>query len=162
MTRDSRRFLPPEAITRISRLDLRAREIVEGYLTGLHRSPYFGQSIEFVQIRLEDHLALCIGALVDFITLFARDQGVGFAVVHLKRQGSIATSDLEHIAKPRRGDDTGARPFAFEHRVGGERGAMDDQADVTGRHLGRGGDRAHAGQRAEQAGQALAGAAKSA
>lgn len=51
MTRDSSRFLPPEAITRISRLDLRAREIVEGYLTGLHRSPYFGQSIEFVQHR---------------------------------------------------------------------------------------------------------------
>lgn len=51
MTRDSSRFLPPEAITRISRLDLRAREVVEGYLTGLHRSPYFGQSIEFVQHR---------------------------------------------------------------------------------------------------------------
>jgi len=51
VTRDSSRFLPPEAITRISRLDLRAREIVEGYLTGLHRSPYFGQSIEFVQHR---------------------------------------------------------------------------------------------------------------
>lgn len=28
-----------------------AREIVEGYLTGLHRSPYFGQSVEFVQHR---------------------------------------------------------------------------------------------------------------
>lgn len=51
MTRDSSRFLPPEVITRISKLDLRAREIVEGYLSGLHRSPYFGQSIEFVQHR---------------------------------------------------------------------------------------------------------------
>lgn len=51
MTHDSSKFLPPEAVTRISRLDIRAREIVEGYLTGLHRSPYFGQSIEFVQHR---------------------------------------------------------------------------------------------------------------
>ncbi len=51
MTRDSSRFLPPDAVTRISRLDLRAREIVEGYLSGRHRSPYFGQSIEFVQHR---------------------------------------------------------------------------------------------------------------
>jgi len=48
---DSKRFLHPEAIQRISRLELRARHIVEGYLSGLHRSPYFGQSIEFRQHR---------------------------------------------------------------------------------------------------------------
>ena len=47
----SKRFLHPEAIQRISRLDLRARHIVEGFLSGEHRSPYFGQSIEFVQHR---------------------------------------------------------------------------------------------------------------
>ena len=47
----SRRFLHPEAIRRISRLDLRARHIVEGFLAGMHRSPYFGQSIEFLQHR---------------------------------------------------------------------------------------------------------------
>ncbi|NLF07375.1 MAG: DUF58 domain-containing protein, partial [Pirellulaceae bacterium] len=48
---DSRKFLRPEAIKRISRLDLRARYIVEGFLSGMHRSPYFGQSIEFRQHR---------------------------------------------------------------------------------------------------------------
>ena len=48
---DSRRFLHPETIRRISRLDLRARHIVEGFLAGMHRSPYFGQSVEFVQHR---------------------------------------------------------------------------------------------------------------
>lgn len=48
---DSRRFLHPEAIKRISRLDLRARHIVEGFLSGMHRSPYFGQSVEFLQHR---------------------------------------------------------------------------------------------------------------
>ena len=41
----------PEAIQRIARLDLRARHVVEGFLSGLHRSPYFGQSIEFRQHR---------------------------------------------------------------------------------------------------------------
>ena len=51
MTRDSRKFLHPEAIQRISRMDLRARHIVEGFLSGMHRSPYFGQSIEFLQHR---------------------------------------------------------------------------------------------------------------
>ncbi len=48
---DSKRFLHPEAIKRIARLDLRARHIVEGFLSGLHRSPYYGQSVEFRQHR---------------------------------------------------------------------------------------------------------------
>lgn len=48
---DSKRFLHPEAIKRIARLELRARHIVEGFLSGAHRSPYFGQSVEFLQHR---------------------------------------------------------------------------------------------------------------
>ncbi|HZL89404.1 MAG TPA: DUF58 domain-containing protein [Pirellulaceae bacterium] len=47
----SKRFLHPEAIKRISRLEIRARHVVEGFLAGMHRSPYFGQSIEFLQHR---------------------------------------------------------------------------------------------------------------
>ncbi len=48
---DSKRFLHPEAIKRISRMDLRARKVVEGFLAGMHRSPYFGRSVEFRQHR---------------------------------------------------------------------------------------------------------------
>lgn len=51
MTVDLQRYLPPEAIARISRLEITARQVVEGFLSGQHRSPYFGQSIEFVQHR---------------------------------------------------------------------------------------------------------------
>jgi uncharacterized protein (DUF58 family) len=51
MTPDSKRFLHPEAIRRIGRLELRARHVVEGMLSGMHRSPYFGQSVEFLQHR---------------------------------------------------------------------------------------------------------------
>jgi len=51
VTRDSKRFLRPEEISRIARLEVRARHIVEGFLSGLHRSPYLGQSVEFVQHR---------------------------------------------------------------------------------------------------------------
>ena len=51
MTQGYRRFLRPEALQRISRLEVKARHIVEGFLSGLHRSPYFGQSVEFVQHR---------------------------------------------------------------------------------------------------------------
>jgi uncharacterized protein (DUF58 family) len=48
---DPRRFLHPETIARISRLDLRARQAVEGFITGMHKSPFFGHSVEFVQHR---------------------------------------------------------------------------------------------------------------
>src|SRR6516165_3917935 len=48
---DARRFLSPDTIARISRLDLRARQVVEGFITGMHRSPFFGHSVEFVQHR---------------------------------------------------------------------------------------------------------------
>jgi uncharacterized protein (DUF58 family) len=48
---DSKRFLRPETIAKISRLEVRARHVVEGFLAGIHRSPFFGQSIEFRQHR---------------------------------------------------------------------------------------------------------------
>jgi uncharacterized protein (DUF58 family) len=48
---DSKNYLHPEAIRRISSMEIRARNIVEGFLSGMHRSPYFGQSVEFVQHR---------------------------------------------------------------------------------------------------------------
>jgi len=51
VTPDSKRFLHPEAIKRLSRMELRARHIVEGFLSGMHRSPHFGQSVEFLQHR---------------------------------------------------------------------------------------------------------------
>jgi uncharacterized protein (DUF58 family) len=48
---DPRRFLHPDTIARISQLDLRARHVVEGFISGMHRSPFFGHSVEFVQHR---------------------------------------------------------------------------------------------------------------
>ena len=40
------RTLPrtPTTIARIARLDLRARQVVEGFISGMHKSPFFGQS----------------------------------------------------------------------------------------------------------------------
>ncbi|NPV10506.1 MAG: DUF58 domain-containing protein [Ignavibacteria bacterium] len=48
---DYRQLLDPKIITKISSLDLRARYIVEGFLIGLHRSPYHGFSVEFSEHR---------------------------------------------------------------------------------------------------------------
>jgi uncharacterized protein (DUF58 family) len=46
-----REFLSPEVVSRISRLDLIARFVVEGFITGLHKSPYHGFSAEFSEHR---------------------------------------------------------------------------------------------------------------
>ncbi|WP_437228569.1 DUF58 domain-containing protein [Planctomicrobium sp. SH661] len=44
-------YLKPEVIRNVSRLDLRARFIVEGFLSGLHSSPFHGFSVEFSEHR---------------------------------------------------------------------------------------------------------------
>src|SRR5476649_2042270 len=48
---DYRKYLEPRTLARIHSLDLRARLIVEGLMTGMHRSPYQGISVEFAQHR---------------------------------------------------------------------------------------------------------------
>jgi uncharacterized protein (DUF58 family) len=45
------RFLDPEILSKISGMELRARTIVEGFLSGLHRSPFKGFSVEFAEYR---------------------------------------------------------------------------------------------------------------
>jgi len=49
--KDYRTYLDPETVSRLSRLDLIARLVVEGFITGLHRSPYHGFSAEFSEYR---------------------------------------------------------------------------------------------------------------
>jgi uncharacterized protein (DUF58 family) len=44
-------YLRPEVIRQVSRLDLRAKFIVEGFLSGLHASPFHGFSVEFSEHR---------------------------------------------------------------------------------------------------------------
>jgi len=45
------RYLDPVAVSQLSNMELRARLIVEGFITGLHRSPYHGFSVEFAEHR---------------------------------------------------------------------------------------------------------------
>lgn len=44
-------YLDPETASQLGRLDLVARLVVEGFITGLHRSPYHGFSVEFSEHR---------------------------------------------------------------------------------------------------------------
>ncbi|HYV03274.1 MAG TPA: DUF58 domain-containing protein [Blastocatellia bacterium] len=45
------RFLAPEVLARISSLELVARSVVEGFISGLHRSPHLGFSTDFAEHR---------------------------------------------------------------------------------------------------------------
>lgn len=45
------RFIDPAVLTRVRNLQLVARTVVEGFLAGLHRSPYHGFSLEFAEYR---------------------------------------------------------------------------------------------------------------
>ena len=45
------RYLDPAIVARLGTIDLKAKAIVEGFLTGLHRSPYKGFSVEFAEYR---------------------------------------------------------------------------------------------------------------
>lgn len=45
------KYFSPETLARLAGLELQARQIVEGFVTGLHQSPYHGFSIEFAEHR---------------------------------------------------------------------------------------------------------------
>jgi uncharacterized protein (DUF58 family) len=45
------KYLDPKVLNKITRLDLRARHVVEGFISGLHRSPFHGFSVEFASHR---------------------------------------------------------------------------------------------------------------
>lgn len=49
--RDDRRYLQPEVVAKLANMELVARLVVEGFITGLHKSPYHGFSVEFAEHR---------------------------------------------------------------------------------------------------------------
>ena len=44
-------YLNPQIVSQLNNLSLRARLVVEGFIAGLHRSPYHGFSVEFAEHR---------------------------------------------------------------------------------------------------------------
>lgn len=51
MSASSLQYLDPQVVSKLSSLDLIARLVVEGFMTGLHKSPYHGFSVEFLEHR---------------------------------------------------------------------------------------------------------------
>jgi len=50
-TTDYRQYLNPEVISKLKSVEMKARLVVEGFITGLHKSPYHGFSVEFAEHR---------------------------------------------------------------------------------------------------------------
>jgi len=48
---DVRKYLQPQVVSKLANMELRARLVVEGFITGLHKSPYHGFSVEFAEHR---------------------------------------------------------------------------------------------------------------
>lgn len=48
---DYKKYLRPENLAKLENIELKARLVVEGFITGLHRSPYHGFSVEFAEHR---------------------------------------------------------------------------------------------------------------
>jgi uncharacterized protein (DUF58 family) len=51
MAEELKKYVDPDVLNKISRLELKARHIVEGFIAGMHRSPYKGFSVEFAEHR---------------------------------------------------------------------------------------------------------------
>lgn len=51
MSRSTQRFLQPKMLSQLATMELRAQTVVEGFLSGLHRSPFRGFSMEFAEYR---------------------------------------------------------------------------------------------------------------
>src|SRR4030095_4780479 len=51
MQADYRKYLDPRVISRLANIELKAKFVVEGFIAGLHKSPYHGFSVEFAEHR---------------------------------------------------------------------------------------------------------------
>src|SRR5436190_968401 len=64
---DPQKYLDPLALAKVRGLELQARLIVEGYLSGMHKSPYHGFSVEFAQHRESVGLVTFDNQVRDFL-----------------------------------------------------------------------------------------------
>ncbi|HOP06313.1 MAG TPA: DUF58 domain-containing protein [candidate division Zixibacteria bacterium] len=51
MAQDYRKYLDPETVSKLKGMEMKARMVVEGFIAGMHKSPYHGFSVEFAEHR---------------------------------------------------------------------------------------------------------------
>jgi uncharacterized protein (DUF58 family) len=103
---DYRRFLQPEVVAQLKNIELIARMVVEGFITGLHRSPYHGFSIEFAEHRQYNpgdeikHIDWKVFARTDkyFVKQFEEETNLR-CVIAIDKSASMRYSSKNHISK---------------------------------------------------------------
>ncbi|MDH3197571.1 MAG: DUF58 domain-containing protein [Candidatus Krumholzibacteria bacterium] len=111
------KYLDPAVVSKLHNMELKARLIVEGYIAGLHRSPYHGFSVEFAEYR--QYMQGDNTKTVDwkifgktdrlYVKVFEEETNV-IANILLDKSGSMgfpAAGDLADLQHSRRGRDAG-------------------------------------------------------
>jgi len=133
------RYLDPTVVSQLRNMELRARLIVEGFITGLHRSPYHGFSVEFAEHRPYNpgdelrHVDWKVYAKTDrhYVKQYEEETNLRHYVVldtspSMRYRGSAALSKLEyatylsaalHFLMIRQRDATGLVAFDDSIRV---------------------------------------------
>jgi len=116
------KYLDPAVIGKLSNMDLKARLIVEGYIAGLHRSPYHGFSVEFAEYRqyMQGDNIKSIDWKVygktdrSYVKVFEEETNL-IANILLDKSGSMGFPASEEIVERRREDgrrgEMGKRPY---------------------------------------------------
>ena len=116
-----------------------------------------------VVVERHQHRALGIDAFAHRQPQPARHQRRRQVDIEIVLLEAVFVADLDHVAKAFGGQQRGLGALALDQRIGGERGAVDDQAHIGRRDAGRGDhrmhDREHAVFRRARRGQSLRGVA---
>jgi uncharacterized protein (DUF58 family) len=107
MTTAAANYLDPQTLAAVGSLELRARLIVEGLMTGMHRSPYQGFSVEFAQHRQyapgDDirHLDWKVFGRTDklYLKQYQKETNLDFVVL-VDSSGSMAYSSVGAAGRP--------------------------------------------------------------
>lgn len=103
---DYRKYLDPKTIAQLQNIELKARLVVEGFITGMHRSPYHGFSVEFAehrQYRQGDeikHIDWKVFARTNkhFVKQYEEETNLR-SVIALDASGSMRYASKDNIAK---------------------------------------------------------------
>ena len=82
--REGQRYLDPTALAKIGNLELIAKFVVEGFISGLHKSPYHGFSVEFAQYR-----NICPAMISNISTGKPMDEPIGTTSSSLRRKPNL-------------------------------------------------------------------------
>ncbi len=103
---DYRRFLQPSVVAQLKNIELKARLVVEGFITGLHRSPYHGFSVEFAEHRQYNpgdeikHIDWKVYGRTDkyFVKQFEEETNLR-CVIAIDKSGSMRYASKNNISK---------------------------------------------------------------